>query len=104
MGYPQKLLSGDEQIVYEMRPHWRALVVPVTSVQGSVQTGNVWVVAADGTQEKRSVGLGLTDGEIVQITEGLVEGDQVLQFIPIGDVVNPDQMAKGGYAVSGFGG
>ena len=29
MGYPQKLLADDEEIVYEMRPHWRALVVPV---------------------------------------------------------------------------
>jgi uncharacterized membrane protein YdbT with pleckstrin-like domain len=29
MGYPQKLLADDEKIVYEMRPHWRALVVPV---------------------------------------------------------------------------
>jgi len=76
----------------------------VTSVQGSVQTGNVWVVAADGTQEKRSVGLGLTDGEIVQITTGLVEGDQVLQFIPIGDVVNPDQMSQDGVIMSGLGG
>ena len=75
-----------------------ALVVPVTSVQGSVQTGNVWVVAADGTQEKRSVGLGLTDGEIVQITTGLAEGDQVLQFIPVGDVVNPNQDGSKGFA------
>lgn len=81
-----------------------ALVVPVTSVQGSVQTGNVWVVAADGTQEKRSVGLGLTDGEIVQITTGLAEGDQVLQFIPVGDVVNPDQVGPDGLVMSGFGG
>lgn len=28
MGYPQKLLSDGESIEYEMRPHWRALVVP----------------------------------------------------------------------------
>lgn len=81
-----------------------ALVVPVTSVQGSVQTGNVWVVLPDGTQEKRSVGLGLTDGEIVQITTGLAEGDQVLQFIPIGDVVNPEAIGKDGGIISGFGG
>lgn len=29
MGYPEKLLADDEQIVHEMRPHWRALIVPV---------------------------------------------------------------------------
>ena len=28
MGYPQKLLSDGESIVFEMRPHWRALLVP----------------------------------------------------------------------------
>lgn len=66
-----------------------ALVVPVTAVQGSVQTGKVWVVLPDGTQEERTVGLGLNDGTQVQITDGLAEGDQVLEFIPIGDVVDP---------------
>jgi hypothetical protein len=82
-----------------------ALVVPVTAVQGSVQTGKVWVVLPDGTQEERSVGLGLNDGEQVQITEGLAEGDQVLQFIPVGDVVAPEPgPAQDGGVFSGFGG
>ncbi|WP_207218970.1 secretion protein HlyD [Pengzhenrongella frigida] len=80
-----------------------AMVVPVTAVQGAVQTGNVWVVLPDGTQEKRAVGLGLTDGEIVQITTGLAEGDQVLEFVPIGDVVNPAAMGQDGMSV-GIGG
>ncbi len=61
-----------------------AVVVPVTAVQGTVQRGNVWVVASEGAEpEKREVGLGLTDGEVVQITEGLAVGDLVLQFIPV---------------------
>ena len=61
-----------------------AVVVPVTAVQGTVQRGNVWVVASpDAEPEQRSVGLGLTDGEVVQITEGLALGDQVLQFVPV---------------------
>ena len=29
MAYPKKLLADDESIVYELRPHWRALVTPV---------------------------------------------------------------------------
>ena len=29
MGYPKKLLADDEEIVYDMRPHWRALVAPI---------------------------------------------------------------------------
>jgi uncharacterized membrane protein YdbT with pleckstrin-like domain len=28
MGYPKKLLADDESIVYELRPHWRALISP----------------------------------------------------------------------------
>ena len=80
-----------------------ALVVPVTAVQGSIQTGKVWVMLPDGTQEERSVCLGLNDGEQVQITEGLAEGDEVLQFIPVGDVAGPDPMGEGGF-VTGFGG
>lgn len=59
-----------------------AVVVPVTAVQGSVQNGNVWVVG-DGEPEQRSVRLGLTDGENVQVVEGLAQGDTILQFIPV---------------------
>ena len=29
MGYPKKLLADDENIIYELRPHWRALISPV---------------------------------------------------------------------------
>jgi multidrug efflux pump subunit AcrA (membrane-fusion protein) len=61
------------------------LVVPVTAVQGAVQKGNVWVVGDDGTQEERAVSLGLTDGELVEVREGLTEGEQVLQFVPVPD-------------------
>jgi multidrug efflux pump subunit AcrA (membrane-fusion protein) len=61
------------------------LVVPITAVQGSVQQGNVWIVGADGRQEERPVVLGLTDGEQVEVREGLGEGDQVLQFVPVPD-------------------
>lgn len=65
------------------------LVVPVTAVQGSVRQGNVWVVGADGTQEERAVVLGLTDGDQVEVREGLAEGDQVLQFVPVPDDTVP---------------
>jgi len=74
-----------------------AVVVPVTAVQGTVQRGNVWVVATEESEpEQREVGLGLTDGEVVQITEGLELGDLVLQFVPVpsddGDVDCGDPM------------
>ncbi|PVU82299.1 secretion protein HlyD [Cellulomonas sp. WB94] len=67
-----------------------AVVVPVTSVQGSVQNGNVWVVQPDGTSVSKAVTLGLTDGETVQIVEGLALGDEILQFIPVGEGGVPD--------------
>ncbi|WP_324273310.1 hypothetical protein [Blastococcus brunescens] len=61
------------------------LVVPVTAVQGTVQSGNVWVLADDGTEEQRPVTLGLTDGDQIEVREGLTEGEQVLQFVPVPD-------------------
>lgn len=63
-----------------------AVVVPVSAVQGTVQRGNVWLVTSEGAEpEQREVTLGLTDGEVVQITEGLAVGDVVLQFVPVPD-------------------
>jgi membrane fusion protein (multidrug efflux system) len=71
------------------------LVVPVTAVQGSVQTGRVWVVAGDGAQEERAVGLGLSDGDMIEVREGLTEGEQVLQFVPVPDDTPVDPMTGG---------
>ncbi len=62
-----------------------AVLVPISAVQGSVENGNVWVVGADGTSEMRAVTLGLTDGEHVQVVDGLAVGDTVLQYIPVSD-------------------
>ena len=73
------------------------LVVPVTAVQGSVQKGKVWVVGGDGGQEERVVTLGLTDGEQVEVREGLAEGEQVLQFVPVPDDTVQDPKPGGPY-------
>lgn len=67
-----------------------ALLVPVTAVQGSVQNGNVWVVAEDGSTEQRAITLGLTDGEHVQVAEGLSEGDTVLEYAPVSNLADVD--------------
>ena len=60
-----------------------ALVVPVTAVQGGAGSGNVWVDAGDGTEpEERAVTLGVNDGVMVEVVEGLAEGESVRQFVP----------------------
>jgi multidrug efflux pump subunit AcrA (membrane-fusion protein) len=68
------------------------LVVPVTAVQGAVANGTVWVVADAGEPEERAVTLGLTDGEQIEVREGLTEGESVLQFVPVAD----DEIVDGG--------
>ncbi|TQN42406.1 multidrug efflux pump subunit AcrA (membrane-fusion protein) [Blastococcus colisei] len=72
------------------------LVVPITAVQGTVQTGNVWVLGDDGTEEQRPVTLGLTDGDQIEVREGLAEGEQVLQFVPVPDDTPVEDPMMGG--------
>ena len=64
--------------------------------------GTVWVLADGGEPEERAVTLGLTDGEQIEVREGLTEGESVLQFVPVAD----DEIVEGGdgYAMYGPGG
>ena len=68
-----------------------AMTLPVTAVKGNAASGSVWVIGENGTSEERAVSLGLNDGTLVQITDGLAEGDTVLEFIPIVDATDPAQ-------------
>ncbi|MEU4364393.1 secretion protein HlyD [Promicromonospora sp. NPDC023987] len=62
------------------------VVVPISAVLGTSQTGKVWTVAEEGAEpEAREVTLGLTDGLQVEITKGLKPGEQILEFIPVDD-------------------
>lgn len=67
-----------------------ALLLPASAVHGSVQNGVVWVLAGDGSTEERPVVLGLTDGQHVQIVEGLTADEWVLEYVPVtgGDLVD----------------
>jgi multidrug efflux pump subunit AcrA (membrane-fusion protein) len=76
------------------------LLAPVTAVQGSVGTGKVWVVAEDGSQVETDVSLGLTDGQNVEITQGLSENQQILQFVPNTDT--PSDLSGGGMYGMGY--
>ncbi|WP_430593357.1 efflux RND transporter periplasmic adaptor subunit [Humidisolicoccus flavus] len=58
------------------------MTLPTTAVLGSVDNGVVFRVGADGSQEEVQVQLGLNDGQSVEITGGLAEGDEVFEFAP----------------------
>lgn len=81
-----------------------AVTVPVTAVQGTLGTGKVWVVAEGGDPggaEETAVTLGLTDGSVVAVTEGLAAGQEILEFTP--GRPDDDPSAQGG-GPGGFGG
>ena len=74
------------------------LTLPITAVQGSVQSGNVWVVdPAGGDPVETPVTLGLTDGSVIEVTGGLTEGQGVLEFVPVADDVPVDGGLNGGF-------
>jgi uncharacterized membrane protein YdbT with pleckstrin-like domain len=52
MGYPENLLGDDETIKFEMRPHWRSLIVPLIVLIGTVVVAGYLfgVLANDGFQ------------------------------------------------------
>lgn len=59
-----------------------ALVVPVTAVRGGGGSGVVWVDDGSGETEEREVVLGVNDGTMVEVLEGLEEGASIRQFVP----------------------
>ncbi|BDA64975.1 efflux RND transporter periplasmic adaptor subunit [Actinomyces bowdenii] len=66
-----------------------ALLVPVSAVEGNYSTGVVWLLsdpADPASATKTEVSLGINDGSSIQVTEGLSEGDTILQFVPGKDV------------------
>lgn len=76
------------------------LVAPITAVEGTSETGNVYFVLPDGSTELRPVTLGLNDGTSVEIKDGVAEGDLILQFVP-GAQENPGGMAENCYPIPG---
>lgn len=68
-----------------------AVVVPLTAVRGTFESGSVWVLGDDGEPVETPVALGLTDGKVVQVTDGLDEGATILQFVPGTPAEYPDQ-------------
>jgi uncharacterized membrane protein YdbT with pleckstrin-like domain len=49
VAFPERLLSEDEELIYDLRPHWLTLVVPVLlTVAVVVAVGAAWVVIPAG--------------------------------------------------------
>ena len=70
------------------------LVAPITAVEGSAGVGVVYVSDPKGGKPTtKKVTVGINDGEKVQITGGVVEGDMILEFAPGAAV---DQATKNG--------
>jgi multidrug efflux pump subunit AcrA (membrane-fusion protein) len=82
------------------------LVVPVTSVLGSAESGVVYVVDPEtGETEERTVTLGLSDGINVEVVDGLAEGEIVMQFVPGAPAQDPNMPGgPGGPVIYGIGG
>lgn len=69
-----------------------ALAVPVTAI-GSSPEGATVMRVTDGVVERVAVKTGIRDGGLVEITEGLAQGDTVVTkagaFVRAGDRINP---------------
>ena len=57
MAYPKKLLSPGESIEFEMRPHWRALIVPVVVLIAIVFLGTWLYFLTDSSILRWIIGL-----------------------------------------------
>jgi macrolide-specific efflux system membrane fusion protein len=68
--------SVDVSIIYERRTD--VLTVPALAVTTADGASTVTVQADDGTQKKVTVTTGETSGNLVEITDGLAEGDAVV--------------------------
>lgn len=71
------------------------LTLPISAVEGRFQSGYVYVPSPEGADPaKKPVKLGITDGKIVEIVEGIGEKDEVLEFVPS---AKPDEKQMGGF-------
>jgi HlyD family secretion protein len=69
------------------------LAVPITAVSSDARGTSVFRVAPDGGVRRVTVTAGIRDGSLVEITEGLAEGDLIVAragaFVRDGDRINP---------------
>jgi len=66
-----------------------ALTIPAAAVQRGAPGLYAWLVAPDGTVSMRALRLGATEGDRVQVLEGLAAGDRVV-------IDGTDKLKEGG--------
>ncbi|GAA3015355.1 efflux RND transporter periplasmic adaptor subunit [Actinokineospora diospyrosa] len=67
-----RLINGAEVVLEVVTAQAKqVLVAPVEAVAGKQGTGKVDVLDPNGARQRKDVGLGLTDGEVIEIKSGL---------------------------------
>ncbi|PSK97407.1 hypothetical protein CLV63_108127 [Murinocardiopsis flavida] len=62
-----------------------AILVPVTAVRGTADEGEVLVAGPGGAKKARKVSLGVSDGDLVEVTKGLTTDDKILDPVPLSE-------------------
>lgn len=71
------------QLVVDVGAVDDVLVIPTTAVKGGAGSGLVWLDSGDGSEPvERQVTLGISDGSMVEVIDGLAQGDLIRQFVP----------------------
>lgn len=80
----------------------QVVVVPTSAVEGRFREGAVYFPSKDGKSkpERHVVKLGISDGQFIEVTEGLKQGDLILEFAPLNQ---EEQQRPGDNQGGGFG-
>ncbi len=70
MAFPERLLSEDEELIYDLRPHWLTLVVPaLITLVVVVAVGAAWVVMPAGDlQQPAQLAVGVLGVLVLLVT------------------------------------
>ncbi|MDO5061318.1 MAG: efflux RND transporter periplasmic adaptor subunit [Actinomycetaceae bacterium] len=79
----------------------QVVLVPTSAVEGRFREGAVYFPSEDGKSKpkKQLVKLGVSDGQFIEIVEGLQAGDVILEFAPLNqeEQQRPDMGGPGGF-------
>ena len=101
MAFPERLLAEHEELIYDLRPHWLTLVVPVLlTVAVMVAVGAAWVVMPAGDlQQPARLAVGLLGLAVLLVT---VAG-RVLRWATTHFVLTTDRLIFRSGVVAKFG-